>query len=151
MAAKTKYNNTAKNCSTFFTLALAHCLIFFGSFSCWFEHCVPKKKKKMLRFMIHDVHNVQDFISFFLTSRPAQLHSSRSQSGYNSMWNPRTEKEDGSLERRGHAEKNEALHVVKEINWARDMPTLIFTVGTCLHYFSPCLVDSIHTVHHPIR
>lgn len=87
----------------------------------------------------------------FLTSRPAQLQSSRSQPGYNSMWNQRTEKEDRSLERRGRAEKNEALHVVKEINWARDMPTLIFTVGTCLHYFSPCLVDSIHTVHHPIR
>lgn len=52
MAAKTKYNNTAKNCSTFFTLALAYCLIFFGSFSCWFEQCVPKKKKKDAQ--VHD-------------------------------------------------------------------------------------------------
>lgn len=55
------------------------------------------------------------------------------QSGYNSIWSQRTEKEDRSLERRGRHEKNEALHLVKEINWSRDMPTLIFTMGTCLH------------------
>lgn len=131
---KIKYSNTAKkNSNTFFTLTTV-CIKKDGQ--CHHSQC-----SQCSRFHYFS----------FSTSRPAQLQSSRSQSGYNSMWNQRTEKEDRSLERRGHAEKNEALHVEKEINWARDMPTLIFTVGTCLHYFSPCLVDSIHTVHHPIR
>lgn len=70
------------------------------------------------------IGDVQDCI----ISRLAQLQSSSSRSGYNSIWDQRAKKEDRPLEGRGHGEKNEALHVVKEINWARDMATLIFTV-----------------------
>lgn len=50
-------------------------------------------------------------------------------------WNQRTE--EG--ERVKHGE-NEALHFGKEINWDRDMLTLISTVGTCLHYFRHVLL-----------
>lgn len=50
-------------------------------------------------------------------------------------WHRRTE--EG--ERVRHVE-NEALHFGKEINWERDMLTLISTMGTCLHYFRHVLL-----------
>lgn len=57
----------------------------------------------------------------------------------NSIWNQRKEKKAEEGERGKYIE-NEALHFGEEINWERDVLTLISTMGTCLHYFRHVLL-----------
>lgn len=54
------------------------------------------------------------------------------------LWNKRKENEIG--QRGKKSEENQALQFREEINWERDMFTLICTMGTCLHYFRHVLL-----------